>query len=70
MKITVPYISVDDPDTLFFMRGFPDLASRARMKEAFYEGEYWKKELEPILIPMLEKWEVVTVKDDSNVIRW
>ena len=70
MKVVGPFPSVEDPDIVFIMRGFPDLASRERMKEAFYEGEYWKKELEPILIPMLEKWEVVTVEDDSNVIRW
>ncbi len=28
MKISGPFLSVEDPDTFFFMRGFPDLASR------------------------------------------
>ena len=28
MVISEPYVSVEDPDTFFFMRGFPDLASR------------------------------------------
>jgi hypothetical protein len=32
MKILGPFVSVDDPDTFFFMRGFPDLASREPMK--------------------------------------
>ena len=35
-----------DPDTFFFMRGFPDLASREPMKARFYEGPLWKGELE------------------------
>ena len=27
MKILGPFLSVEDPDTFFFMRGFPDLPS-------------------------------------------
>ena len=42
MKILGPFLSVEDPDTFFFMRGFPDLASREPMKAKFYEGELWK----------------------------
>ena len=32
MKVLGPFLSVDDPDTFFFMRGFPDMASRDPMK--------------------------------------
>ena len=28
MTILGPFLSVEDPDTFFFMRGFPDFASR------------------------------------------
>jgi hypothetical protein len=28
MKILGPFLSVEDDDSFFFMRGFPDLASR------------------------------------------
>jgi hypothetical protein len=28
LKILGPFLSVEDPDTFFFMRGFPDRASR------------------------------------------
>jgi hypothetical protein len=52
------------------MRGFPDLLSREPMKARFYEGELWKRELEPVLMPMLEKYEVVLVDDPDNCIRW
>jgi NIPSNAP len=70
MKILGPFLSVEDPDTFFFMRGFPDLASREPMKAQFYEGELWKRELEEILMPMLEKYDVVLVDDPAGQIRW
>jgi hypothetical protein len=70
MKILGPLLSVEDPDTFFFMRGFPDVASREPMKAKFYEGELWKRELENILMPMLEKYEVVVVEDSEGLIRW
>jgi len=70
MKILGPLLSIEDPDVFFFMRGFPDLASREPMKAKFYEGELWKRELEHVLMPMLEKYEVVVVEDPEGVIRW
>lgn len=70
MKILGPLLSIEDPDTFFFMRGFPDLASREPMKAKFYEGELWKAELESILMPMLERWDVVVVDDPDGLIRW
>jgi hypothetical protein len=70
MKILGPFLSVDEPDTFFFMRGFPDVASREPMKARFYEGELWKCKLESILMPMLEKYEVVVVEDCEGLIRW
>jgi hypothetical protein len=52
------------------MRGFPDLASREPMKAQFYEGELWKRELESVLLPMLEKYEVVVVEDPDGMVHW
>ncbi len=40
MKLLGPFLSVEDPDTFFFMRGFPDPASREPMKAQFYEGNF------------------------------
>lgn len=70
MKILGPFLSVEDPDTFFFMRGFPDLASREPMKAQFYEGELWKSELENVLMPMIDKYDVVLVEDKDGLIRW
>jgi hypothetical protein len=70
MKILGPFVSVEDPDTFFFMRGFPNLAAREPMKAKFYQGQLWKQELENVLMPMLEKHEVVLVKDPESLIQW
>ncbi len=65
MKILGPYLSIEDPDVFFFIRAFPDLASREPMKARFYEGPLWKQELEAKLLPMIEKYEVVLVETDG-----
>jgi len=70
MKILGPFPSIEAPDVFFFMRGFPDLASREPMKAKFYEGELWKRELEQVLMPMLEKYDVVLVDDPEGLVRW
>jgi hypothetical protein len=70
MKILGPFLSVEDSDTFFFMRGFPDLSSREPMKAKFYEGELWKRELENVLMPMIEKYEVVLVEDPDGLVHW
>ncbi len=70
MKILGPWLSIEDPDTFFFMRGFPDLASREPMKAKFYEGELWKTELEGLLMPMIERYDVVLVDDAEELIGW
>jgi NIPSNAP protein len=70
MKILGPFLSVDDPNTFFFMRGFPDLPSREPMKARFYEGQLWKGELENVLMPMIETYDVVVVEDPDHLVHW
>ena len=68
MTIAGPFLSVEDPDTFFFMRGFPDLESREPMKAQFYEGELWKRELESVLMPMIDRYEVVVVEGSQQIV--
>ena len=70
MKILGPWLSIEDPDTFFFMRGFPDLTSREPMTAKFYEGDLWKSELEQVLMPMIERYDVVLVDDPEGQVRW
>ena len=68
MTIAGPFLSVEDPDTFFFMRGFPDLESREPMKAQFYEGELWKRELESVLMPMIDRYDVVVVEGPPEMV--
>jgi hypothetical protein len=68
MKILGPFLSIEDTDTFFFMRGFPDLESREPMKAQFYDGDLWKNELENVVMPMIEKYDVVLVDDTEGLI--
>ena len=70
MKIFGPFLAVEDPDVFFWMRGLPDVASREPMKAKFYEGPLWKSELEGVLLPKLEKSEIVLVGDPDDLILW
>jgi len=70
MPMVGPFLSLEDPDVVFFMRGFPDLESRDRLKASFYEGALWKRELEAVLLPMLDKYEVVLVDDPDGLVQW
>jgi NIPSNAP len=70
MKILGPFLSVEDPDVFFFMRGFPDPESREPMKAQFYEGDLWKRELEQKLMPMIEKYDVVVVEANGGLGHW
>jgi NIPSNAP len=67
MTIAGPFLSVEDPDMFFFMRGFPDLESREPMKAQFYEGALWKRELENVLMPMLDRYEVIVVEGPAQM---
>ena len=68
MTIAGPFLSVEDPDTFFFMRGFPDLESREPMKGQFYQGELWNRELESVLMPMIDRYDVVVVEGPPEIV--
>ena len=70
MKILGPFLSVEDDDTFFWMRAFPDQQSRERMRNEFYEGKLWKEELEQKLMPILEKYDVVIVEAENGLGEW
>ena len=70
MKILGPFLSIEDVDTFFWMRAFPDLKSRQKMRHEFYEGKLWKEELQQKLMPILEKYEVVVVEAKEGLGDW
>ena len=62
MKVTGPFLDVENPNKFVWLRSFPSLEERDRMKDAFYEGELWKNELEAIAMPMIESYDVILVR--------
>ena len=70
IKMLRPFLSVEDPDVFFFVRGFPDMASRDTLKAQFYEGPVWKGELEALLLPLPDSYEVVVIDDPDGQIKW
>jgi hypothetical protein len=56
MKITGPLIDIENPDVFIWLRAFPSLEDRDRIKDAFYGSDLWKNELEAIAMPMLESF--------------
>lgn len=67
MKVLGPFPTIDDPDVFFWMRAFPDPVSREPMKSAFYDSDLWRSELEPVLLPLLEKYDVILVEDSEGI---
>ena len=59
MKVTGPFVDVENPNKFVWLRSFPSLAERDLMKESFYEGELWKNELEAVAMPMLDSYDVI-----------
>ena len=55
------------PETVVWLRAFPEEASRDELKRAFYEGPEWTGELEELLMPLLEEYAAVLVEDHDGV---
>ena len=59
IKIIGPFLDVENPNKFVFLRSFPSLEERERMKAAFYGSELWKNELEAYAMPLLESYDVI-----------
>jgi len=70
MGILGPLLDLENPDVFIWLRGFPSLEERERMKTTFYEGELWLKELEAIAMPMLERYEVILTETSPGVVNF
>jgi hypothetical protein len=68
MQVLGPLIDLENPNKFVWLRSFPSLEERDRMKEAFYEGEVWKNELEAIAMPMLESYDVILCETSAGYV--
>ena len=68
MQIMGPLLDLENPNKFVWLRSFPSLDEREKMKDAFYEGELWKNELEAIAMPMLESYDVILCETSSGYV--
>ncbi len=65
IQIVGPLLDIENADVFVFLRAFPSLEERDRMKAIFYNGPEWTDELEPILMPMIESYSAVLTEAAS-----
>ena len=68
MRILGPLLDVENPNKFVFLRSFPSLEAREQMKNDFYESEYWKNELEPIAMPLLDSYDVILCESSTGYV--
>jgi heme-degrading monooxygenase HmoA len=68
IKILGPLLDLENPNKFVFLRSFPSLEERDRMKDAFYEGELWKNELEAIAMPLIESYDVILCETSTGCV--
>jgi hypothetical protein len=68
MKVVGPFLDLENPNKFVWLRCFPSLEERDRMKEEFYGGDLWKDELEAIAMPMLESYDVILCETASGFV--
>jgi NIPSNAP len=68
MMILGPLLDLENADVVIWLRAFPSLEERERMKHEFYEGPEWKNELEEIAMPMLESYSVALTATSSGFV--
>jgi hypothetical protein len=57
IKVLGPLLDLENPNKFVWLRSFPSMEERDRMKNSFYESELWKNELESIAMPMIESYD-------------
>jgi hypothetical protein len=68
MKVLGPLLDLENPNKFVWLRSFPSLGERDRMKNDFYEGELWKNELEAIAMPMIDSYDVILCETSSGYV--
>jgi hypothetical protein len=59
MQVLGPLLDLENPNKFVFLRSFPSLEERERMKNSFYDSALWKNEMEAIAMPMIDSYDVI-----------
>jgi hypothetical protein len=66
IQVVGPWLDVENPDRFVWMRAFPSLAERERMKRDLYEGDEWTGELEAVMMPMLADFTSIQIEMSTD----
>ncbi|HEX2271832.1 MAG TPA: NIPSNAP family protein [Pyrinomonadaceae bacterium] len=68
MLIIGPLLDLENPNKFVFLRSFPSLEERERMKDDFYGGDLWKNELEALAMPLLDSYDVILCETSAGYV--
>ena len=68
MKVIGPFLDVENPNKFVFLRSFPSLEERDRIRDAFYGSELWKNELEGLAMPLLDSYDVILCEESPGCV--
>lgn len=57
MLVFGPMRDLENPNKVHWMRAFQTLEDRDRIKDGFYSGPVWNKDIEPIVVHMIAHYE-------------
>jgi hypothetical protein len=66
IRVLGPLVDLENPNRFVWLRSFPSLAERDRMKSAFHHSAVWVDELAPVVTPMLESWDFVICETSAG----
>jgi len=56
MLVFGPLRDLENPDKVHWMRAFSSLEEREKLKDGFYSGPVWHKDIEPIAMAMIDDY--------------
>jgi hypothetical protein len=65
MTVLGQFNDLDEPDRFVWLRGFPDMATRAAGLEAFYDGPVWRKHGDAANATMIDSDNVLLLEPSS-----
>ena len=66
MMVFGPLRDLENENVVHWMRAFPSLLERDRIKSDFYEGPIWHNQIEPIAMAMIERYEATLTETTEH----
>lgn len=66
IRVFGPLVDMENPNKFVWLRCFPDMSSREKLKSQFYEGKVWKDEIQNELLPILDGYDFQLCKSTSK----